>query len=585
MVSRNKLTNNSDETLVGSLLSGGDNIFSIPYFQRAYKWKKDKVEQLQADLLALVDEQNDFHFLGAIIVHGRPSKPSEPTIYEVIDGQQRITTIFLFIAAAVKTLLKHGETEEATAIFQKYLSLGSNTGGISNFKLHSCKEDRAQLNIVLQDLVENDDFRGRLSSYVPRLLSNTGKKTGPLINNYKMAKKFFASQFEQDSIGRVRNVYTALLQKISLVEIDVWDPTNGPKIFDSLNSRQEPMTTGDLVRNEIFSRVASLTASEIESVDDHSWQPFYQRFKQEKGNLFEDYFFPYGLTQDPNLKKSEVFSYLRKRWEKIENPTDIIKSLSTYQAAFIDLKCGLNSQVLSTRMSSRVNRLHRLKAPSSSYPYFIQLTTANQNSEIDDDTAIEILEYLEGFFVRRALCGIEPTGLHAVFKKLWVDCDGDHTKNKVEEIILGKKTVITPTDQMVDNAIKQRKLYGSSVTNYFLAEYNVSLGGDIPSDSFWIEHILPQKPVDDWLSAFKKEEIPKYLHLLGNLVPLSEKMNQELGNKAYSHKREKFAADSMFKAAREIAELHSDWTPEIIENRGELLSSWALERWPGPEKS
>ena len=76
---------------------------------------------------------------------------------------------------------------------------------------------------------------------------------------------------------------------MSVVQIDISDPTNGPAIFDSLNSRQEPMTIGDLVRNEIFSRVANESSSKIEQIDQHKWQPFYQKFQQNKKNLFDSY--------------------------------------------------------------------------------------------------------------------------------------------------------------------------------------------------------------------------------------------------------------------------------------------------------
>ena len=75
MARRIRLTNNSDETDLSTLLSG-DTIFQIPYFQRAYKWKPERLTQLNRDLLNLVDESSDSHFFGAIIIHGRRSQTS-----------------------------------------------------------------------------------------------------------------------------------------------------------------------------------------------------------------------------------------------------------------------------------------------------------------------------------------------------------------------------------------------------------------------------------------------------------------------------------------------------------------------------
>lgn len=82
----NRLTNNSDETDIAALISG-DTVFSIPYFQRAYKWKPERLKQLESDILGIVDTE-ELHFLGAVILHGRHRNPSDPGVFEVIDGQQ-----------------------------------------------------------------------------------------------------------------------------------------------------------------------------------------------------------------------------------------------------------------------------------------------------------------------------------------------------------------------------------------------------------------------------------------------------------------------------------------------------------------
>ena len=111
MAKRQRLTNNSDETELSSLLSG-DTVFAIPYFQRAYKWKPERIQQLNRDILDLVDESSDFHFLGAIIIHGRRSNPSDPDVYEVIEEQQKITTIFLYMCAIVRKIYKKGTPEK-----------------------------------------------------------------------------------------------------------------------------------------------------------------------------------------------------------------------------------------------------------------------------------------------------------------------------------------------------------------------------------------------------------------------------------------------------------------------------------------
>jgi len=579
MGSRNMLTNNSNETDLTKLFTGGDNIFRIPYFQRPYKWKTQRVEQLHKDILSLIDG-TDYHFLGAVIVHGKPSGPSEPSIYDVIDGQQRITTIYLLLAAIVRKLIDLGEVDEAVNLFKKYLAIGSNTGSLSNIRLHSCKDDRKQLNKVIHDLTRTEKFKDQLGSFSPKPLPETGKDSGVVTRNYKYIKKFLTTQVEQGGLERVRAIYSAVLQKMSVVEIDVWDPTNGPKIFNSLNSRQEPMTTGDLIRNEIFSRVAAEDPGVIEAVDVYSWQPFYQKFDFEKTSHFEEYFFPYGLIKNPNLKKSEVFSHLRKKWEEIKDPEKIIASLATYQDAFLDIRRGLNTQGLSKNLSLQVRQLHDLRAPSSCFPFVMQVTKSVVDNELNESHAINILKLLESFFVRRAIVGIEPTGLHAVFKRLWVDCDGEITPERVEKEIRDHRTVKVPSDSSLSSAVKTRDLYNSSITKYILACYDKSLDGDIPLDIPWIEHVYPQTPKKGWEGVFTGDEAKELTHTLANLLPLSKEMNIKVSNGPYIEKRAEFSDSSMYKSARYFASQYNDWTPILLKERANVLAEWALKRWP-----
>ena len=513
MAKRQKLTNSSDETSLANLLSG-DLIFTIPYFQRPYKWKPQRLVRLQEDILKLVDQTDDNHFLGAVIIHGRRSNPSDPDVYEVIDGQQRVTTVFLYLCATVKILCRNKEYDEAAGLFL----------------------------------------------------------------NYRAALRFFSGQAKLEKLKRVRDIYTALLDQISVVQIDVFDPINGPKIFDSLNSRQEPMTTGDLVRNEIFSRVADHKPDEVESLDHQYWQPFYKSFGIGDGSLFDDYFFPFGLIKNQNLKKSDVYSHLRDLWKDIDNPALIIQDLSRYQDAFLDLENGSNEQKLNKTLHIAVRRISEI-TPTSTYPFLMQLLDGLKKEVVSEDAGLGILSLIESFLVRRALCGHEPTGLHAVYKRLWDDCGGEVEPSKVEDVIRSHKTVAWPNSKEVKNCVLIRPLYGSTITRFVLKEWNRKLGGDVPSEVPWIEHVLPETMSEPWKEVFSAEQHEQMKHRLANLIPLSQQLNQGLGNDRYEKKRKAYIDDSMFKAAREFAKEYVSWTPKELDQRSSEMSNWAVERW------
>lgn len=579
MAQRNRLTNNSDETDIASLISG-DQIFSIPYFQRPYKWKPERLKRLNADILDLVDEASDFHFLGAMILHGRRSNPSDPFFFDVIDGQQRLTTLFLYLCATVKTLAGYKEYDEASGLFLKYLVINREVRALSNIKLHSCKDDRSQLNYVFLDLLSDEGLKNAVGGFKLRPLPKSGAENGTIRKNYQAALNFLKVEYEQSGIERIRAIYSALLNQMSVVQIDVWDPTNGPKIFDSLNSRQEPMTIGDLIRNEVFSKVASQHPDVIERLDADYWQPFYKKFDQNGINLFDGYFFPFGLIKSPNLKKSEVYSSLRKDWDGTDNPEEIIKQLSEYQDAFIDLQCGTNLCKHSKPVAAAFKRLYSTKLPSSTFPFLMQLSKAVSSSEVPEEEAICILELIEAFLVRRATCGHEPTGLHSVFKRLWSDCESEYTKARVAKEISKHRTVVWPSTEDFKKAIETRNLYGVNITPFLILEFDKSLKGDLTATSPWIEHVLPTKPDPAWFKVFSEEQHMALKDRLANLLPLSSEMNVSLSNKPYEKKRTRYGEDSMFKSTRKFAEEMEEWTPLALESRGKDLSEWAAKRWP-----
>jgi hypothetical protein len=418
-----------------------------------------------------------------------------------------------------------------------------------------------------------------VKSYEPAFLPASGSDKGILRNNYRSAQRFVRSQLDQGGIDRVQSLYKKLLDSISVVQIDVWDPTNGPKIFDALNSRQEPMTIGDLVRNEIFAKVANENPVRLEQIDANHWRPFYEGFLHSKKNHFDAYFFPFGLIHDPNLTKSEVYGFLSDKWGKIDDPKKIITQLAIYQKPFMDITCGTNTNKLPKKPAALLRNMFLLGAPGSTLPFLMQLSNAMTKKKITEKNFCDTLEVVESFLVRRAICGHEPTGLHAVFKRLWKDVRSKPTKTSVTNAIKKHSTVVWPSTTDVSKAIEGRPLYKARITKYLLLEIDRTAGGDVPTDIPWIEHVLPDNPVSGWFKIFTKKEHDSQKDHLANLIPLSAQMNQSIQNGLYSKKRPRILKDSMYKSAREFATKYKEWTPAALHARSKSLGKWANQRW------
>ncbi|MRX44507.1 DUF262 domain-containing protein [Agromyces kandeliae] len=584
---KSMLTNSSDELPLARLLGSG-TIFSIPFFQRPYKWSPDKIKELNEDIKALIDVPNDIHFLGAIITHGLPrSNSADVSVSEVIDGQQRLTTVYLYVCAAVKVMLENDALEDAQSFFAKFLTIQLNTKQRSNLALHPSHEDRRQLNAIIDDLLDTRSFAKHLGAFAFKRLSVSG--TGPsrsvLRNNYNAAKRFMNEQFDQGGVARVGEAINGLLERMTVVQIEIQDPTNGPKIFNSLNSRQEPMTIGDLVRNDIFARGPAEDADEMERVNAELWQPFYQRFIADRlgkdVNYFDSYFFPFGLVHDPNITKSDVYTRLSEKWKGF-TPREVISELSEYQPDFMTIVTGKNVAKHGKDVFAAFGRLAASGAPSSSYPFLMSVSRAIRMEKLVDHVALDILTLVEAFLVRRALSSIEPTGLHAVFKRLWVESGNHPNAESVMTAMKKHKTVKWPTDSDVRAGVQATPMYRSAVCKYFLIEYDRGLGGDHVQSQPWVEHVLPDAWSPKQWPSVSRDDHNQLKDVLGNLLPLTSEMNAELSNSAYASKRPVYSRDSVFKSARMLGEANEDWNAETIVARGKEMADWAVTRWMDP---
>ena len=165
------------------------------------------------------------------------------------------------------------------------------------------------------------------------------------------------------------------------------------------------MTTGDLVRNEIFSRVADSHPDEVESLDQQFWHPFYDKFKTKEKSLFDDYFFPFGLIKNPNPRNRVSIEYLQRQWREKKDPSIIIADLATFQDAFLDLAESTNRQGHGKDIASAFKRISAI-TPSSTYPFLMQLSNGLKYGTVAESDGLEILGILESFLVRRAVSAV-----------------------------------------------------------------------------------------------------------------------------------------------------------------------------------
>ena len=578
-----KITTSSEELQFHSLMNG-NNILEVPLFQRDYTWKESQVKTLIEDIDEINDGEKSLHFMGALILHTSAKHKSfgNPDKSEVIDGQQRITTLFLIICAAVKWLIENGHFKEAKDIIGDYL-LNIKSDDIPNSKLYPGINDRKQLNTIFRLIFKGKKFEDYITKhhfrYVPLEEETSSSLEGKMRKNFNLALRHFKElvrecEAHEQSKDVITKFVATTVRNLNFVTLIVIDKTAGPQIFNRLNDKQSKMSISDLIRNGIISKVPDQSPNVLKRLNVDHWRPFETAFPTAAS--FNGFFFPYGLILEPELKKDNTWNVLETKWSKL-SAENIIEELTEYQKYYLCLTEKGECKIGSSDFQSSVAKLNSLVPPRSTLPFLMALMQKVEIGSYADQDGCKLLHACEAYFVRRNICGHAQSGLHAVFKRLWADVEDQSVSNFMKKIAgTGTKC---PTDEEFRKSIIEGNMYNRPIKRYFIREYEISLGGDLPDYEFQIEHLLPKTLTPQWKKMFSVEDHEKTVNTAANLIPLKAKMNNSIGQNSYIEKKSVIEEGSCYQSSRKLFSEYREWNPESLNDRAQKLADWALDRW------
>ncbi|MEP4768719.1 MAG: DUF262 domain-containing protein [Roseibium sp.] len=588
MDARLKFTDEQAETSFADTVSG-DSVLTIPLFQRPYRWTKQNLDWFWQDIEEIREGAAQSEFMGVVVAVQRGVRAGRPIPFEIVDGQQRLSTIYLFVTAAVEAIARSGETTAAANLVGTYLLVRRMADNPINTKLIPSYADRRQFKNIWDRVFSIPGFstHPEIQSNPPRPPTASGAENGRMTAQYNRMRTLLTRELQERGLDEMHELIELVVGRLSFVNISLKDPTVAPKIFERLNARAEPITIADLVRNEVFSRIDD-EPEEAHRIFEQHWEPFAARFSSPNSNdLLEKFLFPYGLVFDHNITKRELFVSLRDRWAAMLGPIDIIDDMSRFADTYMALESGQQFNHFDGMVMDALNRIHRLNKPSSTYSFILQLIDAHRYDEVSMESVIAILKVIEDFLFRRAICGIEPTGLHAVFKGMWAELTQSWEEagekvplepSAVIAYISGKPTISWPNDEDFELAIRTGDLYHRKANKFALSELEIASVGETPQDNFQIEHVLPQTPTESWVQEFG-ERWESVVNSWANLLPVTEKMNPQISRSDYNVKRKAFVG-SVFATTRNFAEQIDEWNPDQLAARADKISRWAVARWP-----
>lgn len=484
----------SDPVTLDNIFSS-DNELRCPLFQRRFVWNKNNIEPLWRDIDTLLDGEYDVRFLGALVFDNESSTTARrPGLYWIIDGQQRLTTFYLLLLSLASICKEAGFGELEEDLVKQYL-LSRKRENENQPKLWPTLEDTKQFNGIMRSVLGDVVSLNEAHQFGP---AEGNLKAGfDLI--YGATRKRCVSPDGDLEKDQIQAVFDTVLEQIELVEIRLGRNHDPNEVFDRLNKEGERLGIIDLVRNEVLKRLKD-EPDQAENIYATHWRPFEDAF--EYANHRDQYFFPFALSHDPKITKSRTFQALSERWEKLVGDTQdpavqvqlIMRDLGYHQPAYVALKETGKLEGVGEELKETVHRLYRLGVPAVTYPYFLNLLTRTAAGEVDEASAVSCCDVIESFLVRRGYVGLEPTGLHAVFKGLWFDA-GSSSSAVAEQI--QTSTIQFPGDAQFQEVILNGKLYGRKIARFVIEEYERShTAGDTMDvlPRFTIDHVLPQEP-------------------------------------------------------------------------------------------
>lgn len=563
----------AQETNLQVILEGTKQ-YQVPLYQRTYSWTREQQARLWSDLVDLADDRaanpDATHFIGSLVLAPAPHNgPAGVSKYLVVDGQQRLTTLTILLAA-IRDHQRDAAGGSAGAqqferINEMYL-INKWEESSDRYKLLPTQGDRTSYRDIIESTPHagSDDAVGRAYRYFRGRLAEVDDPEDP------------------HDIDRLEK---AALSGLSLVSVTTHPGDNVHRIFESLNNTGLQLTQGDLLRNYLFMRIPSRAQLVYSSV----WRPLEEMLGSE--NL-EQLFWLDLAQADDRAKMTDIYSAQVQRLDKIVTEEAIEEEVRR----FADLG-RLMSLILEPfqEKDARVRlRLQRLKAwgTTTVRPVLLHLLGRRDRGEATSEQIARAMLYVESFLVRRLLIGRATTNNNRILARAAVEVRGAPEVDAAIHHYLSSGRKYYATDAEVQAAASQVPFYLNGrgpqrklVLQWIEESFESNEPVDLTKAS--IEHVLPQTLTPEWETELKCDlqdgeevaELHKELvHVLGNLTLTG--YNGTLGNRSFEIKKQHLARTGI-RLSGSIAE--SDrWGRAEIARRGVELADRIADIWPAP---
>lgn len=532
----------------------------IPLFQRPYSWRLPNWKTLWDDVLVQYDsDEKSAHFMGTIVSVPARSVPVGVSKYLIIDGQQRLTTVSILLAALRDTLDKNSSDRIQEVYLTNRFRDPEDT---LKFVPTQIDRDRYRALILDRTVADDQSLMSEAYAYFKNQLVRGIDPNGDPIDCAK--------------------VLTTVERALQVVMINLGDDDDPYLIFESLNFKGEPLTQADLVRNYILMRFRhSMSAGgEQDRIFTKYWAPMEKRLGE---NIIE-FLRHYAMKGGDNVYQRGIYAATKALLKGMSEPTEVeaeLVRMTNFSAIYASLLDPSLEQAPPLR-----KRLTNLKAldVGTSYPLLLRFFEARHYDKISIDDLEKCLALIESFVVRRAVSVVPTNALNKLFLQ-WARqfpeekyVDWLHTSMST-----GAGGRRFPNDAEFGENFRNFAQYGRGYTRYVLLRLEEAFGHKerVDLSSATIEHLMPQTMTTEWeneIGPYAESVHTRLKDTFGNLSLTG--YNTELGNLPFREKKAKLA-NTHIELNRFVLE-QERWDEGAITKRAEAMFAIAVSLWPGP---
>ena len=547
--------------------------FVIPIYQRTYSWTERECRQLWDDIVRTGgNDAISAHFIGSIVYieKGLYQVTSQSPLL-VIDGQQRLTTLSLLIAALIKTL-ENGSKDKQEPVE------GFSPRKLRNYYLINPEEENERHYKLILSQADKDSLIAMVDNNEP-----PKEHSRRIVENYNYFEKWIAEyQGKLDTICKG-------VAKLVVVDISLSREQDNPQlIFESMNSTGRKLTQADLIRNFILMGLEPALQTRLYQ---NYWRPMELAFGQEAYETHFDSFMRHYLTvkinEIPQLDKVyEVFKTFARSLEIEKAGVEaLLADIRDFSRYFCAMALGAEED---QGLSWGFHDLRELKVDVS-YPFLLELYRDYDQGIISKEDFLSAVRLVESYVFRRAICSIPTNSLNKTFATFTKALKKDRYLESIKaHFLLLPSYRRFPLDEEFKKEIQVRDLYNFSRRSYWLRRLeNYGRKERVGVDEYTIEHIMPQNEnlSREWQEALGEEwkRVHKtWLHTIGNLTLTG--YNAEYSDSSFIKKRDMAGGfkESPLKLNQGLSQLEQ-WNEDAIKSRARRLSEMAVSVWKSPQ--